>query len=631
MIKKDFIQDLIINTKFHCAPRYCRTDFLSAPRCFGFLLSFSIIPLGHWVIKSLTPLPLRRYRMYLGMFVSLGILVSRQVVIPPLSPCCDLLSPKRNSAIRVALKRGKTESLGSDTGAVMSQAAVTEAIGKNVKARVMPLQNCYMNDNSFTINIGRVLVTYSNEKVGVAFDINQSYTIPHTCGLCFNLTENTFYVRIQEQIHIDDVLLLYRHEILGIIGNAEWMGCLWHEQRLKQIEDDPSLTWEVGTFYVENNEDGKPAGSEDDTVKCVWRSGFIRDTGFILTPKEGYGIKYFTFNEDGTYHSFSMRADKWEGQEYQSPGDGKFIRLIVKKLDNSFISKEEARQSFYFKSILHVVPSTDILFKVRMMNGGISGNGNPWSLASSKQMQNEDLYFWSVHSSCELIKVSKGDVLRINYSSAGINKEEFEIGWIALDKEGLYHYSSIDELQQNFANINWCEDDTDVRVEEDGYLRITVSAKSTARLKEDWDLKLSFAVYNAGNEVVLSKDVVSSYLNFKKEYTYPYVKDISYPIRDVKGIAFDNPESLDYVRSEIGYNNGYIIFPKEYTPYGRPLPLILYIHGSVGVTFTNIKNPTYLSFLKNVAAGGYIVADCSALSSFYYKKRWRNFNKCSRL
>lgn len=69
------------------------------------------------------------------------------------------------------------------------------------------------------------------------------------------------------------------------------------------------------------------------------------------------------------------------------------------------------------------------------------------------------------------------------------------------------------------------------------------------------------------------------------------------------------------------WNNGYILFPKTYTPTGKKTPLIFFFHGTGGYQFGETALGTYDEYLRFLSYCGFAVADCSVLTSKYTNQR----------
>lgn len=247
-----------------------------------------------------------------------------------------------------------------------------------------------------------------------------------------------------------------------------------------------------------------------------------------------------------------------------------------------------------------------------MTPGVVSSNGNVWSLTTINSTTVGERYAHGFISTA-LLQVSKNDVLEIDYAKMGVDATVWKIGILQLNENGKVFTIN----GSSTANIPYYLTDTEVSFDEQTkFIRIVLLLRDTSSytLNEKRDMLVTFSVYG-NREIIVCKDFPSSSTS---PITFPYVKGVTYPVLKTD-IAFDVPATLTYQARTVGFNNGYLIFPEEYTPTGRGCPLIIYAHGTGGFVFTDPLNPPYyLDFLKNVAKGGYIVADCSCLSSFYY-------------
>lgn len=249
-----------------------------------------------------------------------------------------------------------------------------------------------------------------------------------------------------------------------------------------------------------------------------------------------------------------------------------------------------------------------------MYPGVSSGNGNFWSLVGASLPAAIGEKYGNGFFSLELVEVSIGDVLEINYTKMGIDGTKYKIGIIEYDEAGKYF--GPDGGPYNSEPTYYLQDSLVTFQESTKYIRFTAYRldTSTYELQTEFRMPLFFTKYSS-NSVKLVKDFASN--GSGTAPSFPYVKGITYPVENTN-IVFNNTASLNYKDKSIGFNNGYAIFPEEYTPQGKGFPLILFIHGTEGIDFVNSTSPLYLELLKNVAKGGYIVADCSSLSSFYY-------------
>ena len=250
---------------------------------------------------------------------------------------------------------------------------------------------------------------------------------------------------------------------------------------------------------------------------------------------------------------------------------------------------------------------------VIMSPGVSSGNGNIWSLVGATLPTQIGTKYGNGFFSLELVEVSPNDVLAIDYAKMGIDGTKYKIGVIEYDENGKFYGTG---GNTNLEPTYYLQDELvsfDARTK---YIRFTVYLLDTSSydLEDDFRMPVLFENYSTqGIKVV--KDFASNGIDISP--VFPYVKGFTYPVKKTD-IIFKNTASLSYQSPSTGFNNGYLIFPEEYTPHGKGFPLILFLHGTEGIGFVNATSPTYLDILKNVAKGGYIVADCSALSSFYY-------------
>lgn len=247
-----------------------------------------------------------------------------------------------------------------------------------------------------------------------------------------------------------------------------------------------------------------------------------------------------------------------------------------------------------------------------MTPGVVASNGNVWSITTVTTATVGEKYAHGFVSTA-LLQVSKNDVLEIDYAKMGVDDTVWKIGVLQLNANGkVFDINGV-----STANIPYYLTDTEVSFDEQTkFIRIVLLLRDTSSytLSEKREMLVAFSVYSH-REILESKDFPS---NSKTAITFPYVKGVTYPVVKTN-IVFDVAATTDYQAKSIGFNNGYLIFPEEYTPNGKGCPLIIFAHGTGGLVFTDPTSPLYyLDFLKNVAKGGYIVADCCTLSSFYY-------------
>ena len=249
---------------------------------------------------------------------------------------------------------------------------------------------------------------------------------------------------------------------------------------------------------------------------------------------------------------------------------------------------------------------------VEMMQGTVSTNGNLWQVIGTINSTTIGEKFGHGFVSVNLIAVTPADVLEIDYAKMGIDDTKWKIGIEELDKDGqVFNVSG----GGTTGTIRYFLTDGNVTFnKETRFIRIVLYLRDTSSytLSDNFNMRVSFPVYSMP-ELSLCKDFVTS---TGTAPTYPVFRRFSYSVEKTD-IAFDVEATLDYQGKEYGFNNGYLYIPEEYRNTGEPLPLIIFCHGTAGVDFSDME-PTYDSMLIALAKGGYIVADCSTLSSFYY-------------
>lgn len=147
--------------------------------------------------------------------------------------------------------------------------------------------------------------------------------------------------------------------------------------------------------------------------------------------------------------------------------------------------------------------------------------------------------------------------------------------------------------------------DSSVLNENARYLRATISGEN--------DFK-DIANSTVSIQTKRVKDVVYVPRNIESNYSYFFSFEVGAPYIPVQS----DEASTDY-RGLNGryYDNGYIITPPNYCRKGRPVPLIIFVHGTNGYWFNETGIQSYGEYLRFLSYNGYAVADCSGLSNLY--------------
>ena len=134
-------------------------------------------------------------------------------------------------------------------------------------------------------------------------------------------------------------------------------------------------------------------------------------------------------------------------------------------------------------------------------------------------------------------------------------------------------------------------------------------------------------------KIVIEKD--SAYLNKRilnieltLNHPFEIVKNVQYKNVDANFFSYEAfspsvPYTEDAINSYNGpenrrfYDNGYICLPPNYDAKGKPVPLVLFMHGTNGYKWTDMDMGRYAEFIKFIAANGYAVADCCGLTNQY--------------
>ena len=143
----------------------------------------------------------------------------------------------------------------------------------------------------------------------------------------------------------------------------------------------------------------------------------------------------------------------------------------------------------------------------------------------------------------------------------------------------------------------------------------------------------SVPLYTEFIKIVLEKDspyLDKRILNITLSLNHPFelVKNVKYRQSDANFFSYESflpsvPYTEDAINSYNGqgnirvYDNGYICLPPNYDNKGKPVPLVLFIHGTNGYKWTDMKMGRYAEFIKFIAANGYAVADCCGLTNQY--------------
>lgn len=99
---------------------------------------------------------------------------------------------------------------------------------------------------------------------------------------------------------------------------------------------------------------------------------------------------------------------------------------------------------------------------------------------------------------------------------------------------------------------------------------------------------------------------------------------------DNKFISFETtmPTRLETLSTDSDYNtyignhnrywdNGYIKLPQNYTMDGKPVPLVVFVHGTGGYSFSSGPSSLYTDLMNFIVNNGYALCDCSGVTNAY--------------
>lgn len=188
-------------------------------------------------------------------------------------------------------------------------------------------------------------------------------------------------------------------------------------------------------------------------------------------------------------------------------------------------------------------------------------------------------------------------------------------------KEEVFVISSIpDGMTVNVfeydVNFNFLRKDTpeidSQRIAIDNMLDNTRYLRATITGEQNYDDIINCTVTIQTKRV---KDIVyvpRSMISGAQQHFFSF--EVSAPYIPVQS----NDETADYLGITGRYfDNGYIITPPNYCRKGRPVPLIIFVHGTNGYWFNETGIQSYGEYLRFLSYNGYAVADCSGLSNLY--------------
>ena len=118
--------------------------------------------------------------------------------------------------------------------------------------------------------------------------------------------------------------------------------------------------------------------------------------------------------------------------------------------------------------------------------------------------------------------------------------------------------------------------------------------------------------------------ITSLNVNISKNKTFEFEKRVNPPTY-YRGFQFEVQVPIDnrevnassyQGNPALVWDTGSILLPTNYDPNGKPVPLVIWCHGTDGEVFS-LVTPVYGDFIRALSHNGFAVACCSGFTSYY--------------